>query len=308
MVFAVEAGGSATRVAVGVAGATVVHRRRFGPVNQASVPAQVVRENWIESLSWVAGLVGPECPGWIATASLADTDPAPTLQVIREGARRAGIAGPLVVSNDVVPLLLSPPLSGAGFALIGGTGSTCLAGSRDGRAVRIGGHEYLLSDEGSGYQIGLAGLRAALRATEGTGPPTALSSRCPDLAGYARYLVASARAKTEVAAFATAVFGCWADGDSVAGSILRTAAADLLSLVSAASAKLGCPVAAVLMCGSLFTSTVMADLVGGQLRGRWPGCAVRVVPDAIEHCLTLAARAPDWPETPGPPLAVHRIA
>ncbi|MYW04695.1 hypothetical protein GT354_41790, partial [Streptomyces sp. SID3343] len=44
----------------------------------------------------------------------------------------------------------------------------------DGPPVVIGGCEYLGSDEGSAYALGLAGLRAAVRGLDGRGPATAL--------------------------------------------------------------------------------------------------------------------------------------
>jgi N-acetylmuramic acid 6-phosphate etherase len=43
-----------------------------------------------------------------------------------------------------------------------------------GQIARTGGWGYLLGDEGSGYAIALAGLRAAMRAADGRGPPTDL--------------------------------------------------------------------------------------------------------------------------------------
>src|SRR5215217_1934342 len=45
-----------------------------------------------------------------------------------------------------------------------------------GRNARAGGHGYLLGDEGSGYWIGREAVRAALRAADGTGPPTVLAA------------------------------------------------------------------------------------------------------------------------------------
>lgn len=302
-VFAVEAGGTSTKVAVRRAGRSEV--RRFGPVNPASAPAGSVADSWKAALSWIADVAGADSVGWIASASVADSSPAAGLAAVADAIGRAGLAGPVAVSSDVTPLLLGPPHHGSGFVVVAGTGSTCLAGAPDGRAVRIGGHEYVLSDEGSGYQIGLTGLRAALRATEGTAPATALAEQRDDLAGYARYLAASPRAKVEIAAFAPDVFRCHARGDQVAAAIVAGAAGDLVSLVAAAARRLGCPVGSALLCGSLFAADApMAALVGTELRTRWPGSDVRVVPDALGQCLALAASWPHWPVSAEPPLLV----
>jgi len=58
-----------------------------------------------------------------------------------------------------------------GIALIAGTGSVAWARTPDGRTARAGGWGYLLGDEGSGYWVGRAAVRHALRlADEGRQP------------------------------------------------------------------------------------------------------------------------------------------
>lgn len=320
-VFAVEAGGTSTRVAVaGVLGLRreVAEVRRFGTVNPASAPAAAVAEHWDQALSWVRDFAGPGTTGWIASASVAQGEPGSAVSAVAAvdavavAVRAAGLTGLIAVSSDVTPLLLGPPLRGSGFVLVGGTGSTCLAGGPDGRAVRIGGHEYVLSDEGSGYQIGLRGLRAALRSAEGSGPTTLLADEHDDLPGYARYLASSPQAKAEIAAFATHVIDCGERGDQVAGQIVAEAAADLVSLIVAASRRLGCPVTNVLMCGSLVAAgTPVAGLAETCLRKRWPACEVRMVPDALAQCLALAGDLAEGRRPAGacgrPPLSVFEL-
>lgn len=51
-----------------------------------------------------------------------------------------------------------------GAVLIAGTGSVAVGRSTSGQIARLGGHGYLLGDEGSGYWIGRELLRLALRA------------------------------------------------------------------------------------------------------------------------------------------------
>lgn len=60
-----------------------------------------------------------------------------------------------------------------GLLIITGTGSILWAKAHDGRMYRSGGWGYLLGDEGGGYRIGLAGLRALANMIDG-GPNTAL--------------------------------------------------------------------------------------------------------------------------------------
>ena len=63
----------------------------------------------------------------------------------------------------------------AGIIIIAGTGSIVLGRDAVGTEARAGGWGPLLADDGSGYAIGLAGLRAVFRARDGWGPSTALT-------------------------------------------------------------------------------------------------------------------------------------
>ena len=64
---------------------------------------------------------------------------------------------------------------GWGVTVTAGTGVACLAMPRDGAPRLIGGHGYLLNDEGGGYWIGREGLRAVLRSFDGRGLSTGLT-------------------------------------------------------------------------------------------------------------------------------------
>ncbi len=70
---------------------------------------------------------------------------------------------------------------GPGILLVAGTGSIAKAKRGPGAELRrVGGWGALLGDEGSGYGIGLAGLRAAIRASEGRGADSALVDVLPE--------------------------------------------------------------------------------------------------------------------------------
>ena len=65
--------------------------------------------------------------------------------------------------------------SGPALALICGTGSIVYGRTVTGELLRAGGWGYLFGDEGSGYAIGIAALRAVMRAYDGRGRETLLS-------------------------------------------------------------------------------------------------------------------------------------
>lgn len=74
-------------------------------------------------------------------------------------------------------------VGGSGIVVAAGTGSIVLARALDGTSLRAGGWGYLLGDEGSGYAIGLGGLRAVTRAIDG-GEPTLLQQLLKEEFGF----------------------------------------------------------------------------------------------------------------------------
>jgi N-acetylglucosamine kinase-like BadF-type ATPase len=81
------------------------------------------------------------------------------------------ITGPIGISNDAVGLLLAhePEM----VAVVAGTGSVAMARRTNGDVVVRGGEDWVVTDYGSAFWIGLDGIRSAYRALEG-GTDTAL--------------------------------------------------------------------------------------------------------------------------------------
>jgi N-acetylglucosamine kinase-like BadF-type ATPase len=130
-----------------------------------------------------------------------------------------------------------------GVSLTVGTGVACLAVPVEGVPRIIGGHGYLLGDEGGGYWLGRRGLSAVLRAMEGRGPSTALTpaaeARFGDLADLHVRIHDAPRAVDAIARFATDVISAAGDADLVASEILDEAAAELAGVVGAAAESVG---------------------------------------------------------------------
>lgn len=80
----------------------------------------------------------------------------------------------LEVVNDIHLVRRSGSDDPYGVALIAGTGSHCFGINHKGELAHAGGLEFILSDEGSGYDMGLKVLRAAVRSGDGRTKPTKL--------------------------------------------------------------------------------------------------------------------------------------
>lgn len=156
------------------------------------------------------------------------------------------LAGIWCVVHDAQIILRAAEPDGPGIALISGTGSLAYGQTPDGRQARAGGWGYLLGDEGSGYAIGLAALRAVAAATDGRGSPTAITPLV-----LAQFGVSSAwdlipavyenqQPRHAIAALAPLVLATAEQGDTVAQSIRDQAARDLAELVTAVARALDC--------------------------------------------------------------------
>lgn len=124
------------------------------------------------------------------------------------------------------------------------------SGTGGGTTVRVGGHGFLLGDEGGGYWIGRQAVSAALRAADGTGPPTALDALVRNafgsLVGAEQQVHRHPTDRQLLARLVPAVALAAGEGDAVAAGILTAAADHLADLADAVQARLGLlPVAGV---------------------------------------------------------------
>ena len=155
----------------------------------------------------------------------------------------AGLAAEVTVGSDIEAAHADAFGDGPGILCVVGTGSSVRGVGPSGERVRVGGWGHLLGDEGSGYRIGLDGLSAVMRASDGRGPPTSLATRLtgaagvtepPDLVGWA------ARAsKGAIAALSVRVAEEARAGDAVAVGIVEDALAAIRAHLVAALRRLG---------------------------------------------------------------------
>jgi N-acetylglucosamine kinase-like BadF-type ATPase len=166
---------------------------------------------------------------------IAGVDRPDDARLVRGIMKRIGYKARVLVVNDALVALEAGAPGIPGVVLIAGTGSIAYGRNDHNEAARAGGWGYMLGDEGSGYWIGRAALRAVLREADRRGPATRLTglllnyygvSRAQDL--IAQVYHGSLR-PSAIAALAQCVMGAFSDGDSVAIGILRSAADQLES-------------------------------------------------------------------------------
>jgi len=295
--YALDAGGSRTVVRT---------RRADGTLRTWEEPscaiATVGRRRAADHLRLVLGKVrtelggAAEARGCVASSSYPVAAEAPPPEALHCAIASSGCRGRVLLVNDVVPLLWSDHVRGHGVVVNSGTGSVVIGRAEDGRLVKLGGHEHILSDQGSAYSLAREGLRAATRAADGLGPATTLLERAE--AFYrrpapvlGRWLAELPRARFVVSRFATQVMAAHEEGDDVATATVVTEADALSRAALLAVARLGLgerPVVGLsggVMRGSAtFRALVVDGLGGGGLRPR------TAVLDSTEAALAFADR------------------
>lgn len=166
---------------------------------------------------------------------LAGVAPCARLQVVNDG--QIGLQGAL--GTD------------AGVLVISGTGSIVWAQCDDGRRIRVGGWDYILSDEGSGYSIGSRALRAVAAAHDRRTQETSLTGYvlaafdATDFDDLLEHIYHEEMTPARIASLAPVVDRAASEGDSVAATVIDESASELVGLTCAASRRAG-------LCGASF--------------------------------------------------------
>ena len=200
------------------------------------------------------------------------------------------------VVSDAEILLMAGVPSGPALALICGTGSIVYGRKITGELIRAGGWGYLFGDEGSGYAIGVATLRAVMQAYDGRGSETLLSelvlerfalSAPPDLV---RKLYGAESPRSDVASLTDLVEQAAGGGDSVAIAILEESSQELARAIAAIYPKLGASTVPLILTGGtiLHGSFLMKAFNNACETQRLAFTAVHHVLEPAEGALKLA--------------------
>jgi len=132
----------------------------------------------------------------------------------------------------------------AGVVVIAGTGSIAIGVNQDGQTARSGGFGPTLSDEGSGYYIAQAALKAVVSSFDGRSPTTILVDRICNRLGVAGpsdlpgVIYNSDSEPVDIAPLAEVVDEAAQAGDDVARQILTAAGGELGRLAASVIEKL----------------------------------------------------------------------
>lgn len=164
--LAVDGGGTKTTVWLADQSGEVLGKATTGPMSLAATTPQKATEHFLTAIreaigervvttfeKVVVGLAGVDTPEEVADAT----------SFFSKALREHFTVDRFEVVNDTVIALASGTQSQNAICLISGTGSNCFGKNAAGKTAKAGGMDYLLSDQGSGFDIGQQVLRAAVK-------------------------------------------------------------------------------------------------------------------------------------------------
>jgi N-acetylmuramic acid 6-phosphate etherase len=154
----IEGGASKTTVLVTAEDLRIVHRASFGPGNFRLLDPRSL-ENLFRRIAAVEKNVSAV---GIGLAGIRDDSDRKT---VRQIGRHVWGELPLVVTNDLQIALAAAPFQSetrARVLVLSGTGSCCYGEDINGKSAKVGGWGHVLGDLGSGYDIALRALKAAI--------------------------------------------------------------------------------------------------------------------------------------------------
>jgi N-acetylglucosamine kinase-like BadF-type ATPase len=295
-VIGIDAGGTKTVCLLADESGAIVSRARGDGAN-----LQAVGELQVEKIlhTVMAQAIGDRrvAPAAICLG-IAGVDRPNDAAVVNGIMRRIGLHSRVVIVNDALIALETGAPGEPGVVVISGTGSIAYGRNANGEAARSGGWGYVLGDEGSGYWIGRAALRAVLRAADYRGPRTALTPMLLDHFQveqpqlllhevYHHHLKPAA-----IGALASCVQAAFREGDEAAAGILRGAADELegSALSVARRLELTSEAFAFILSGGIFRAVPwLAEELARRLPGAAPQSTTKLLDrEPAEGAVTLA--------------------
>ena len=298
-VLGIDGGGSGTRAMIMDIQGALCGLGESGPSNYQDVGAAVAQANIQQAVTVARQTAGVLPEPFAATfLGLAGIGSAPDRAVIHQIARGLDLApeDKIGVDHDI-RIALAGGLSGRpGIVLIAGTGSSCYGRNAAGEHWRSGGWGPLISDEGSGYWLGVQAIRSTVRAFDGRTGPTALlpvvqeQLELADINEMLHRLYVQGMTRAEIAQLAPLVLQTARAGDAIALDLLRTGAAEMAETVLAVARHLNfaerpCELA---LAGGLFQAgDVVIEPLQAAVTRRMPHCSVALAecPPVVGACL-----------------------
>lgn len=290
-----DGGGSTTKALAVDEQGNVLSENTFGPLNPNGASRETIEQTVRDAVRWMGALPGglEECGGLVA--GMAGVSNRQAARTVEDAVRSSGYAGSFRLLGDH-EIALAGAIQGHGAILIAGTGAVCFGRDTAGNTFRTGGYGYLIDDGGSGYALGRDILAAVVRAFDGRGPATCLTSlvyaflQLPDISSLITWLYSPGTGKKEIGALAPLLLKALEQNDEAALAIADKAVDDLSDLATASWRKTGMTDGELALCGSIFQYySLIRERLTGRLREALPGVSVIAARYSAAHGAALLA-------------------
>jgi len=247
VVLAVDGGNSKTDVVLCGADGSLLAAVRGPTTSHQAVGLERGLDRLDELVTGVVGTAGRPAARPVAdvvVACLAGLDLPVDERRLGRAWRARNLGREIELRNDTFAALRAGTEAGWGVAVICGQGVNGVGVSPDGRVARFAGLGDIAGDRGGGSGLGMDGLGAAVRATDGRGPRTTLVTLVPAHFGLRRPLAVTEAlyrgriADERVAELAPVVVGAARAGDEVAVCLVRDVADELAAFAIASIRRL----------------------------------------------------------------------
>jgi N-acetylglucosamine kinase-like BadF-type ATPase len=175
LLLAVDGGNSKTDLAVVSADGELLSTVRGPGFRPHTHGVQGAVERLSDSVAAALAQAGVDKVAHLS-ACLAGADSPEDEERLEEALAARGWALGVRVQNDTFALLRTGSVSGWGVAIVCGAGINCVGSGPDGRAIRFPSLGRITGDWGGGGELGYEALWHGVRAEDGRGPGTVLSS------------------------------------------------------------------------------------------------------------------------------------
>lgn len=300
-VIGLDGGATHTRYLLADGEGRALRTGESGPSLLGAGEDRDVAERIIESARRLISEEGGSLPVDVLCGGLAGAAGRPGARhLVEQLLDEAGIARRIMVLTDSDVAFADAFGQGEGILLIAGTGSVAVGRVGHGPLRRVGGWGRLLGDEGSGYLMGLRGLKTAVRGAEGRGPATALTDSLFEALGASSVLElfewSETATKANIASVAPRVVEQADRGDSQATKIVSETVDALVKHAEALRGQVpveGSPPAVALVGGLVEPGGILRERVVDALAA----AGFRALPEAVDPArgavsMGLASRRP----------------
>lgn len=279
--LAVDGGGTKTDAVCADETGAVVGRGLAGPTNLTSTSVGAASFNLIEAIRQAIETLPEEdragfpilVMGLAGVDSQEEHDEAYT--IFKRSIDHYKI-DKFILMNDSLIALKNGTDSADAVILISGTGSICYGKNSAGQVAKTSGMDYLLTDQGSGYDIGRHILREAVKSYDGRSPKSMLETmvcehfRIKSMIELKNVVYHPPLTKIEVAELAPLCTKAFEEGDAVAKDILDWTISDLVIMAKVVVNKLALQKFDLVFSGAVTTIPYVHTGVADALKAQYP--------------------------------------